>query len=82
MTYYSLNRHSEVYEKHYERLEGFTVHKFMWADVDDEISGIFPMLVMRRGDEQIRVLISQDQEMNLGGWLEIIEKEEDDQPTS
>jgi len=60
----------KFYEQHYGQLIGFTVIGIGIDDEDETIEAEF-CLVMKKGNQTLNVFISQDEEGNGPGFLEI-----------
>jgi hypothetical protein len=65
------------FDNYYGQLVGFQIVKYEMDTEEDEYGTTqFPMFILQRGQQQIRIAVSQDEEGNDGGFLFIEESEE------
>ena len=61
---------NKVYDDYYNQLKGFQIVSYKMEE--DDYDGYvlkFPTFILQRGQQQIRIAVSQDEEGNDGGFL-------------
>jgi hypothetical protein len=65
------------FDNYYGQLVGFQIVKYEMDTEEDEFGyREFPTFILQRGQQQIRIAVSRDEEGNDGGFLFIEESEE------
>tara|TARA_R110000737_G_scaffold324559_1_gene337566 strand:- start:159 stop:362 length:204 start_codon:yes stop_codon:yes gene_type:complete len=65
-----MSSYEQYAKKYFGQLKGYTITNFKLEKEDDLI---FPVFIMKKGNEEIKVFVSQDEEGNGGGHLFIEE---------
>lgn len=67
------------FDKYYGQLVGFQIVKYEMDEGHKDEYGYsedFPTFILQRGQQQIKIVVSQDEEGNDGGFLFVEESEE------
>jgi len=67
---------NKVYDDYYNQLKGFQIVSYKMEE--DDYDGYvlkFPTFVLQRGQKQIKITVSQDEEGNDGGFLFVEDSE-------
>ena len=65
------------FDDYYGQLKGFQIVAYKMEEEEDEFGyRKFPTFILQRGQKQIKISVSQDEEGNDGGFLFIEESEE------
>lgn len=68
---------NKVYDDYYNQLKGFQIVSYKMEE--DDYDGYvlkFPTFVLQRGQKQIKITVSQDEEGNDGGFLFVEDSKE------
>jgi len=72
------NNQKEFFDQYYGQLKGFQIVSYKMEE--DDYDGYvlkFPTFILQRGQKQIKIVVSQDEEGNDGGFLFIEDSEVD-----
>tara|TARA_Y100000361_G_C11109978_1_gene317019 strand:+ start:776 stop:997 length:222 start_codon:yes stop_codon:yes gene_type:complete len=65
------------FDDYYGQLKGFQIVAYKMEEEEDEFGyREFPTFILQRGQQQIKIVVSQDEEGNDGGFLFVEESEE------
>jgi len=70
------NNQKEFFDQYYGQLKGFQIVSYKMEE--DDYDGYvlkFPTFILQRGQKQIKIVVSQDEEGNDGGFLFIEDSE-------
>ena len=67
-------KENQFYNKYYSQLQGFKIESFQMVDSGDEYIKNFPSFILSKGNQKIKIEVSQDEEGNGGGFLFISNK--------
>lgn len=66
-----MTSYEKFVNEYYSPLKGFTIKNFKLENEGEDIS--FPTFILKKGNETIKISVSQDEEGNGGGFLFIEE---------
>jgi hypothetical protein len=71
-------KEAQLWDKYYGQLKGFQIvsYKMEREDIGEGFIIKFPTFILQRGQQQIKISVSQDEEGNDGGFLFVEESEE------
>ena len=65
------------FDDYYGQLKGFQIVAYKMEEEEDEFGyREFPTFILQRGQQQIKIVVSRDEEGNDGGFLFVEESEE------